>query len=268
MPRMHKKQDAVPPETAPGRPPEFLEILARGLKVLETFRDRREAMTLSDVAARVDIPRATARRALLTLVELGFVENQGRLFTLTPRVLSLASAYLTSADVPTVMQPVVERLSSRLGEACAAAVLDGDDAVFVARSNPQRIISVGLEIGYRLPASGTAVGRVLLSGLPDEDIDRHLSRADPQRLTARSVTSRKALRAAVIAVRADGYHVADQEVEAGFRSIAVPVFGADGRLKCALHVGTHVVSMPVEQAVKQFLPPLKDAAAQAAPMLI
>lgn len=268
MPRMHKKQDALPCETASERPAEFLEILARGLKVLEAFRDRRQPMTLSDVATQVGIPRATARRALLTLVELGFVENQGRLFILTPRVLSLASAYLTSADVPTIMQPVVERLSLNLGEACAAAVLDGDDAVFVARANPQRIISVGLEIGYRLPASGTAVGRVLLSGLPDDDLDRHLDRADPQKLTERSITSRKKLRAAVIAVRRDGYHIADQEVEPGFRSIAVPVFGADGRVKCALHVGTHVVSMPVEQALTQFLPLLREAAAQASPLLI
>lgn len=268
MPQMHKKQDVLPHEQAPARSSEFLEILARSLRVLEAFRDRRQPMTLSDVAARVDIPRATARRALLTLVELGFVENQGRLFTLTPRVLSLASAYLTSADVPTVMQPVVERLSSRLGEACAAAVLDGDDAVFVARANPQRIISVGLEIGYRLPASGTAVGRVLLSGLSDESLDMHLERANPQRLTERSITSRKMLRAAVIAVRRDGYHIADQEVEPGFRSIAVPVFGADGRVKCALHVGTHIVSMPVDEALRQFLPALKEAAGEAAPLLI
>lgn len=265
---MLKRQDSTPHEEASARSPEFLEILARGLKVLEAFRDRRQPMTLSDVAAQVGIPRATARRALLTLADLGFVDNQGRLFTLTPRVLSLASAYLTSADVPTVMQPVVERLSARLGEACAAAVLDGDDAVFVARANPQRIISVGLEIGYRLPASGTAVGRVLLSGLPDDDIDRHIERATSQRFTARSITSRKTLRAAVIAVRRDGYHVADQEVEPGFRSIAVPVFGADKRLRCALHVGTHIVSTSVEQAVKHFLPLLKEASAEASPLLI
>lgn len=268
MPRLHKKQDGLLREAASERPPEFLEILARGLKVLEAFRDRRQPMTLSDVATQVGVPRATARRALLTLVDLGFVENRGRLFVLTPRVLALASAYLTSADVPTVMQPVVERLSSKLGEACAAAVLDGDDVVFVARANPQRIISVGLEIGYRLPACGTAVGRVLLSGMPDDEIDRRLDRADPQKLTERSITNRKKLRATVIAVRRDGYHVADQEVEPGFRSIAVPVFGADRRMRCALHVGTHIVSMPVEQAVKQFLPHLKEAAEQASPMLI
>ena len=265
---MHKDQPTQPDDEAAARAPEFLEILARGLRVLEAFRDRKRPMTLADVATQVNIPRATVRRALLTLTELGFVALDGRLFTITPRVLTLASAYLTSADVPTVMQPLVETLSLKLGEACAAAVLDGDDAVFVARANPQRIVSVGLEIGYRLPASSTAVGRVLLSGLSDTELNLHFERTTPARLTEHSIVSRKKLKELVHAARRDGYHVADQEVELGFRSIAVPVLGADHRMRCALHVGTHVVTMPTEQAVKRFVPALKESAGKAAPMLI
>ena len=250
------------------RAPEFLEVLARGLKVIEAFRDRKRPLTLSDVATAVGIPRATARRALITLTDLGFVAVDGRLFTLTPRVLTLASAYLTSAIIPAVMQPIVEAVSAATEEACSAAVLDGDDVVFVARATPPRIVSVGLEIGYRLPASSTAVGRVLLSGMTNDEIDDHLRRADPKRFTGRTVTSKKALKAAILAVRADGYSAVDQEVEDGFRSIAIPVRRADGRIACALHVGTHVVNTSLSEAVSVLVPMLTASAKKAAPMLI
>ena len=268
MPRMLKKQDDAASSGASDRAPEFLEVLARGLRVIDCFRDQRHPMTLSDVAAAVDIPRATARRALLTLVELGFVQSQGRLFTLTPRVLTLASAYLSSAIIPTVMQPIVERVSAQVGEACSAAVLDGDDVVFVARANPQRIISVGLEIGYRLPATSTAVGRVLLSGLTDAELDDHLRRADPKRFTAHTIVSRKALKGAILASRSSGYSIVDQEVEQGFRSLAVPVVDIHGRISCALHIGTHVVSTPPETTSDALLPTLQAAAKDASPMLL
>jgi IclR family pca regulon transcriptional regulator len=250
------------------RSPEFLEVLARGLRIFEAFRNSEGALTLSEVASRVNIPRASARRALFTLAQLGFVEHDGRMFTLTPHVLTLASAYLTTHVVPRVMQPIVERISREAGEACSAAVLDGDDVVFVARANPQRIVSVGLERGYRLPASSTAVGRVLLSALSDEELDKHLRRANPQRLTHRSITGKKKLRDVILLARREGYCAADQEVEIGFRSIAVPVSRVDGQVACALHIGTHVVATSLDEAVRSLVPMLKRAAKFASPMLI
>jgi IclR family pca regulon transcriptional regulator len=265
MPRMLKSTAGSSRE---GRPREFLEVLARGLRIFEAFRDSKRPLTLSEVASFVDIPRASARRALLTLTELHFVENDGRFFRLTPHVLTLASAYLATDVVPNVMQPIVERLSRETEEACSAAVLDGDDVVFVARANPQRIVSVGLEIGYRLPASATAVGRVLLSALSNEQVDEHLRRANPQRLTDRSIVNKKRLREIIVAARRDGYSAADQEVESGFRSIAVPVLRPDGKTACALHIGTHVVAMPLDHALQSLLPVLRKAAKTASPMLI
>jgi IclR family pca regulon transcriptional regulator len=184
------------------------------------------------------------------------------------RVLTLASAYLSSAIIPTVMQPIVERVSAQVGEACSAAVLDGDDVVFVARANPQRIISVGLEIGYRLPATSTAVGRVLLSGLADAELDDHLRRAEPKRFTAHTIVSRKGLKDAILASRSSGYSIVDQEVEQGFRSLAVPVVDIHGRISCALHIGTHVVNTPLETTSDALLPTLQAAARDASPMLL
>jgi IclR family pca regulon transcriptional regulator len=265
MPRLRQPGDAT---REAGRAPEHLEVLARGVRVMECFRDDRNGLSVSDVAKRVGIPRASARRALLTLAGLGYVEDRGRAYALTPKILTLASAFLTSNAVATVMQPIVESVAREIGEACSAAVLDGDDIVFVARANPQRIVSVGLEIGYRLPAFSTAVGRVLLGALSDEEIDARLKRAKPTRYTDRTVTSLAEIRKAIRAARNDGYSAVDQEVELGFRSIAVPVFRADKRAACALHVGTHRVAAPLQDAIGEFVPLLRLAAADAAPMLI
>jgi IclR family pca regulon transcriptional regulator len=266
MPRLRQPPGGSTRET--GRAPEYLEVLARGVRVMECFRDDRKGLSVSDVAKRVGIPRATARRALLTLADLGYVEDQGRTYALTPKVLTLASAFLTSNAVAIVMQPIVESVAREIGEACSAAVLDGDDIVFVARSNPQRIVSVGLEIGYRLPAFSTAVGRVLLGALSDEEIDGRLKRVKPIRYTDRTVTSLAEIRKAIRAARSDGYSAVDQEVELGFRSIAVPVFGADKRAACALHMGTYRVAAPLQDAIGEFVPLLRLAAADAAPMLV
>jgi len=251
-----------------GRAPEYLEVLARGMRVIECFRDGRDGLSVSDVAKRVGIPRASARRALLTLADLGYIEDQGRAFALTPKVLRLASAFLTSNVIATVMQPIVEGVARQIGEACSAAVLDGDDIVFVARANPQRIVSVGLEIGYRLPAFSTAVGRVLLGALSDEEIDGRLKRAKPARYTERTITNVAEIRKAIRTARNEGYSAVDQEVELGFRSIAVPVFRADQRAACALHIGTHRVAAPLQDAIDEFVPLLRQAAADAALMLI
>jgi IclR family pca regulon transcriptional regulator len=266
MPRLRQSPGDATHEAS--RAPEYLEVLARGVRVIECFRDGRKALSVSDVAKRVGIPRASARRALLTLADLGYVEDQGRAYALTPKVLTLASAFLTSNAIATVMQPIVESVAREIGEACSAAVLDGDDIVFVARANPQRIVSVGLEIGYRLPAFSTAVGRVLLGALSDEEIEARLKRAKPTRYTNRTVTSLAEIRKAIRAARRDGYSAVDQEVELGFRSIAVPVFGADKRAACALHIGTHRVAAPLQDAIGEFVPLLRRAAADAAPMLI
>ena len=235
MPRLKSKETERGGEI--GGDGDFLEALARGLRVLQAFdRDRRQ-LTLSDVARQVDLPRASVRRSLHTLVRLGFAETDGRLFRLTPRVLKLASAYLLSNAISDVIQPALERLSAEVGEACSAAVRDGDDVIWVAHAAPNRVFSVTASIGFRIPAVASALGRVFLAELDDRELDAFLARVKPEKLTPRTETDRAVLRRAIVQVRENGYALVDQEVEAGFHSIAVPLRRVDGSVIASLNIG-------------------------------
>src|SRR5271156_3114785 len=163
--------------------PEFLEALARGLRVLESFDQTRKQLTLSDIAKRLDMPRASVRRTLHTLVQLGYAEMDERLFRLTPRVLNLARAYLQSNAVTDIVQPALGRLSEQTGESCSAAVLDGEDVTMIAHASPKRVLPVSAQIGFRLPASATALGRVLLAALDDRALEKFLARLRPEQIT-------------------------------------------------------------------------------------
>lgn len=250
------------------RSPEFLEVLARGLKVIAAFDAERRQLTLSDLARIVDLPRASVRRVLITLESLGYVEADGRLFSLTPRILSLATSYLMSNTVPRVMQAIVDRLSAEAEETCSAAVLQGDEAVFVARAAPRRVIRVGEEIGYRLPVYCSAVGRVLLGQYSEAELDAYLARVPLERLTARTITDPAVLKATVVTSRSEGYVLVDEEAEAGLRSIAVPVRRFDGKIVCALHFGVQVERVSIGRMHDEFLPLLRAGAAEAERLLV
>jgi IclR family pca regulon transcriptional regulator len=241
---------------------DFLEALARGLRVITAFDAAHRQMTLSDVARAVELPRATARRALYTLSCLGLVEIDAKLFRLTPKVLNLAAAYLTSNAVSTVLQPTCERIAKTVGESSTAAILDGADAVMVARAMPAGQLPVGLGVGYRLPAFCSALGRVLLGALDDAALDDFLARVQPARQTERTVLDKPRLRAAVLAARAQGYALVDQEAELGFRSIAVPIRRYDGVVVCALNVGARVERASPETMLEVVLPLLLRSAAE------
>ena len=180
---------------------DFIESLDRGLRVLEVFGGSQQPMTLSDLAKAADLPRATARRILFTLERAGFVATDGKLFRLMPRVLVLASGYLASNHVVSVLQPALDRLSGEAQEIPSMAILDGNDVVFIARASPTRIFSAGIDIGYRLPAFCTSVGRVLLSRLPDDELAAALDKMDLAPLTPFTVTDRKLLQKTIIADR-------------------------------------------------------------------
>jgi IclR family transcriptional regulator, pca regulon regulatory protein len=239
---------------------DFLEALARGLRVLEAFNQDRKQLTLSDIARLVDLPRASVRRTLHTLVQLGYAEMDDRLFRLTPRVLTLARAYLLSNAISDVLQPALERLSEEVDESCSAAVLDGEDIMMIAHASPKRMIPVSAQIGFRLPAVATALGRVLLAALDDRRLDKFLSHVQPKKVTKSTIVDRSELRKAILKARADGYALADQEVEIGFRSIAVPLRKLDGRIIAALNVGVHSERMPLKAMHGHFFPRLHGLA--------
>jgi IclR family pca regulon transcriptional regulator len=240
--------------------PDFLEALARGLRVLEAFNQDRKQLTLSDIAKLVDLPRASVRRTLHTLVALGYAETENRLFRLTPRVLMLARAYLLSNAVSDILQPALERLSEEINESCSAAVLDGEEVMMIAHASPKRIIPISAQIGFRLPAFATSLGRVLLAALDDRQLDEFLSRIAPKRITTSTIIDKRELRRAILKAREDGYALADQEAEIGFRSIAVPLQRLDGRIIAALNVGIHSERMPLKAMHGHFFPRLRALA--------
>ncbi len=247
---------------------EFIESLSRGLRVLRIFGAEQRPMTLADVARATNLHRATARRILHTLVATGYVEDDGRLFALTPRVLTLASSFLSSDPIVTVMQPLMDQLSARAKEVCSLAMLDGEDVVFIARASPTRMFSSGVEIGYRLPAFCTSVGRVLLGRLSNDEVAATIERIEPRRLTPFTVTDRQVLIAAIITDRSRGYSLVDQEAEAGFRSLAVPVLRYDGTILAAINIGTHVDRISTGEMIDRFLPLLRETSDQARPLLV
>lgn len=257
-------------EDKDGRPDgtEFIESLDRGLRVIQSFAADHRPMTLSDIAKTANLPRATVRRILLTLQKSGFVAGDERLFTLTPRILTLASTYLASNQISTVMQPLMDEVSSKAKEICSLAVLDGEEVVFVARASPARVFPAGVDIGYRLPAFCTSVGRVLLGRLSNDEIAEAINGMTLIPLTRETNTDKPLVVATIISDRSKGYSLVDLEAEEGFRSISVPIHRYDGGIIAAANIGAHVDRISTGEMIDRFLPLLKQMAATAKPLLV
>jgi IclR family pca regulon transcriptional regulator len=250
------------------RATDFVESLDRGLRLLQKFGATSGPMTLSDLARAAELPRATARRILFTLEHAGFVATAGKLFTLTPHVLTLAASYLRSSQVVTVLQPVLDRIATSAREISSLAVLDGEDVVFIARGSPARVFSAGLDIGYRLPAFCTSVGRIMLGQLDDAELASLLSAMRREPMTPHTATDPAALLATIIADRAQGYSLVDREAEPGFRSISVPIRRYDGTIIAAINMGAHVDRVATGEMIDRFLPLLREGAESVKSMLL
>ncbi|MFF5479114.1 IclR family transcriptional regulator C-terminal domain-containing protein [Streptomyces sp. NPDC012935] len=238
---------------------EFVESLARGLTVLTAFGEGRAELTLTDVARATGLARATARRALITYEHLGLVRQSGnRAFALTPRVLSLGFPPLSRTSLPQIATPHLTELAARVHESTSLAVLtpSGDEIQYTARAATGRVMSVDVTVGTRLPAYATSLGRVLLADLPPED--RHLGPLSP--LTPHTTTDPATLTATLEDIRTRGYALVDEELEAGLRSVAVPVRDRTGRVVAALNVAMHAARRSVEECVREVLPELVETA--------
>lgn len=244
------------------RSTDFIQSLERGLLVINSFSRLHPSQTLSDVAQRTGLTRATARRVLLTLAELGYVQQSGRTFALTPRVLDLGYSFLSSFRLPDVAQPAMERLVEDVRESSSLSVLDGADVVYVARVPTTRIMTISLALGSRLPAYPTSMGRVLLAGLGADGLARYLETTELVPLTARTITNRDELLRVIDKARVDGFALVDQELEEGVRSIAAPIRNARGDVLAAINVSCHATRASVADMRRQLLPRLLDAAAE------
>jgi IclR family transcriptional regulator, pca regulon regulatory protein len=236
--------------------PDFMQSLARGLDVVGAFQHARPSLTVAEVASLANISRAAARRCLYTLSVLGYARANDGSYRLMPKVLSLGYAYLSASPVARVAQPVLEEVSTRLHESSSMTVLDGDEIVYVARAATQRIISVGLSVGSRLPAYCTSMGRVLLAFSSESEIDAFLDRVPLTRQTPHTIVEAALLRRELQRVRAEGYSLVDQELELGLRSIAVPVRQSDGRAVAAINVGAQAARVDLATMTQTYLPVL------------
>jgi IclR family pca regulon transcriptional regulator len=246
----------------PVRGSDFVQSLERGLAVIRAFDADHPELTLSDVARATGLTRAAARRFLLTLVDLGYMRTDGRLFGLRPRILELGYAYLSSLSLPEVAQPHLEALVAEVHESCSVSLLDGNEIVYVARVPTKRIMAVSISVGTRFPAYATSMGRVLLAHQPADWLDDYLASVELRALTPRTITDRAKLRSMLNRIRSQGFAVVDQELEDGLRSLAVPIRDTGGAVIAAMNVSARTSRGSSEAIRRALLPPLQAAARQ------
>ncbi|AMD49661.1 transcriptional regulator [Bordetella holmesii F627] len=240
----------------------YVQSFARGLAVIRPFGPDRAQMTLSEVATVAGLTRAGARRILLTLVQLGYVTQEERRFSLTPRILELGYAYLSATPLWNLALPYMEEVAQATRESCSVSVLEGTDIVYILRLSTHKVMSINLAVGSRLPAWVTSMGRVLLAGLPSAELDRVLAASPIQAYTACTLTTVAQVKDELTRVREQGYACVVQELEPGLQSVAVPIMDRSGRVIAAMNVSGHVSRFSRDEMLRAFLPGLQHAAGQ------
>jgi IclR family pca regulon transcriptional regulator len=242
---------------------EYMATLAKGLAVLAAFGEQRPAMTLSEAASAARLSRAAARRVLRTLSALGYVSQDGKLFSLAPRILELGFAYLSSQSWIDRAEPLMKELSHDLQESCSAAILQGAEIVYVARmSAPHRIMSTTIAIGTRLPAFHTSLGRIQLGFLDEAELDDLIRSLRVEHYTANTIVDRGALVERIRKDHMQGFSIVDEELEKGLRSLAVPIVSRTERCVAAVNLSAHSNRTTRNEMRERFLPRLRDVAAE------
>jgi IclR family pca regulon transcriptional regulator len=240
--------------------PDFVLSLARGLRVIESFEGCHEGRSIVEIGHSTGLSRAAIRRILYTLELLGYVERARQVYRLKTQILRLGLSFLSSSSAVEAARPILERITEQLHESSSMSMLDGGQIVYVARSAASRILAAGLSVGSRLPAYCTSMGRVLLGALPDEQLKAYLRDLKPTSFTPKTVTKLPQIKKAILQARRDGYAIVDEELEAGLRSIAVPVFTHSNRVVAAINVGTHTSRVDRTTLLHRCLPALQEGA--------
>jgi IclR family pca regulon transcriptional regulator len=249
--------------------PDFIESLAKGLAVLESFDTERQRLNATLAAAKAGLTRAAARRHLLTLAHLGYLETDGRYFWLSSQVLRFSGSYLASARLPRALQPTLDRLAGQALASFSAVVLDADEVVIVARSGNDRatsersagrVTAYGLHLGARLPAHATSTGQVLLAAKTEAELAQWMLGRTLQRLTPLTVTDPQALTQLIKKIRQDDFCWASESHEPGVHALAVPLRNAQGVTVAALNVVASAGHLPVAALQRDWLPLLQEAA--------
>ncbi len=238
---------------------EFLTTFARGLQVIKSFDAQSPSMTLTQVANKNGLARASARRFLLTLQKLGYVSCEDKFFRLTPRVLDLGYSYLSSLNFAETITPFLKDAAEQLGESCSATVLDDQDVVYIARIPRAGLIPINLQIGARLPAYATSSGRVLLANLSAETLNDYMTNLSYRQLTPNTLSVEQ-LKVQIETVREQGFAIVDQELELGMRAVSVPVYDRAQQVRFAINISCHASSHSLIDIEREFVPVLRDAA--------
>ncbi|AOY95209.1 IclR family transcriptional regulator [Cupriavidus sp. USMAA2-4] len=241
--------------------PNFMLSLARGLTVLEAFSERKRPLTISQVAQRTQLSRASVRRCLYTLEQLGYVSQQDGQFALRPRVLHLGHAYFSSTSLVSLAQPILDGLSTAIRETCALAILDDTDILYLVRSEVQRVLTFSLGMGSRLPAYCTSIGRLLLAHQPPAALEAFFARAELRPRTMQTKVARADLEASFVHAREQDFVLIDEELEPGLRAIAVPVRSVSGTVLAGISVSVRAEQVTEAEMVGRLLPPMREAAA-------
>lgn len=242
------------------RPKEFVDGLAKGIAVLESFGPERSEMTLSEVARHVGISPPAARRALLTLEALGYVAQKGRKFSVRSKVLALGSSFYFSARIDQVLLPELQRIVGMFSDAASIATLDRRDVIYLAHHSEQRARRARAVVGARYPAHATSMGRVLLAGLEVEAFEAWLEGGELMPLTTRTVTDRNLFREIIKQTRERGYATTVDQLDYGITALAVPVRGASGVTIAALNSSGYTGMVTVEELVSERLTELQSIA--------
>lgn len=246
---------------------EVLESLSKGLALLRLFATGVPSMTIQEVAAGLDVTRAAARRLLLTLEHHGYVSQDGRLFSITPRVIELGYAYFAAMNLPSLAKPAMAELAEKVKETCSLGVLDGAYVTMIAREEPERLLRIDLGVGRRLPAYVHSLGRQLLAFLDEARLRQYLSSADIRQLTPLTVTSTAALEQSLKQIQTDGYCVVMDEILEGIGGISVPIRNRAGEVIASICISLVLGKRTRERIIEDFLPPLQHTAQSIEKML-
>lgn len=250
-----------PTSSSSRRADSFVESFAKGLAVIRSFGPQSKRMTLSEVSVRTGLTRAAARRILLTLLELGYVGQEDRVFFLTPRVLDLGYSYLSSMPLANLAQPIMVELGTRFNHSCSVAALDGTEVVYLLRVPKRNLLNTpGISLaGMRLPAFVSSMGRMLLAALPDAELRARLDASDLKAYTPRTLWRRNALEDEIRKCRRQGYSLIIDELEEGLSAVAVPIIDAGGRTIAAMNIACNSAAVKRQELVGNILPELRQA---------
>ena len=246
------------------RQPDFVEALAKGIAIMESFDASHPEMTLSEVARRVGLSPAAVRRSLITLTALGYIGQHEKRFHLKPKVMTLGSSLYSSARIGEVLQPDLRHIVETFGDAASVGTLDGSDVIYIAHMSVQTARRAAASIGARYPAHATSIGRVLLAALPKQELEEYFATVKPVPLTSRTTTEIKTLRAEIAQVREQGYATTVDQLDYGITALAVPIRSVSGKTIAAINSSGYTGMVTPKLLCSERLPQLRAAAAHIA----